>query len=110
MQAQKCARLIFTPPPEERNIPRDVILQVLISHYGIFDSESIFYESYQPISTKDIGIKQAAFNPCLMRKNADRKITGTVGLVTDNILNTSTPYFLRLETEATDRFEIKVKK
>lgn len=70
---------MFTEPQSESGISDDRVLKIRLTHYGLVESSSCFFDKYYPVFTELSDIKCFAFDPCFLY----RLVNGNLALLLD---------------------------
>lgn len=109
MQLKPLKRFVFTAVPKEANLPGNVVLEVILPHYGLVKSSSCFFESYHSVFTNKLKIRFAPLDPCFLFQTETNGVSFVVRLATDDSINKSNEAYKNCEAEATLSF-INIKK
>lgn len=104
IQSKPLTRSVFTKSSYRAKLTKDNGLQKILPQYGLVESSSCFFDSYNPVFFDLLKLSPCAFGPCFIFKTNDSKLCGVTGLATDESFNTGNAEYQANEGEAKKAF------
>lgn len=66
MQSNPLGRDVFTEPPGEANLSKNMVLKIKLLHYGLVEASTCFFDTYYPVFKEKLKMTPCPFDPCFL--------------------------------------------